>query len=671
MNIRKYTYVWMMGVSACVLISCNDQLEMSPQSTVTPKNYLWEESQLAAYTVKRYDNNISTDIEKGLFARDNATDVQAGRGIPDEFIADQYKVALKDGDWNFSEIYNINYFLNTVRPRFHAKQLKGDEGMIKHYIGEMYCFRALQYFGKLKALGDFPIIKTILPDSKEILIEASKRMPRTEVARFIIADLDSAVILMKDKAPDINKNRLSKPVAQLLKSRVALYEATWLRYFKETPFVPNGKGWPGAGKEYNKGYQFESGSIDNEINWFLDQAIKAANVVASSFELTPNNGILPQKEGEKNPYVNMYNDESLSGYEEVLLWKDFDKGLGVTHNVTVNACNANMGIGITRGMINSFLMENGLPYYAANSDYLGDESIEIIRSKRDQRCKLFLKEPKQVNLWMNLSLGSHGTIFEPILPNITSGADQFRYNTGYTSRKGVNPDKAMYDNWGGYNGIIAYRAAEAYLNYMEAYYERHGTLDAKALKYWKALRKRAGVSEDVQQTIDATDMAIEAQFNWSAYSAGQIIDKTLYNIRRERACELLGEGYRKDDLKRWRSMDQLMVKSFHIEGFKIWGDYYKKAYSEAAKTDETYKLVYGIDNKDSNVSSPELSQYLRPYQIARTLAYNGFTWHMAHYLTPVAIQHFRITSSGADNYADSPIYQNPYWPLKADSPAMK
>lgn len=670
MNIRKYIYVSLIGLSAYGLTSCNDELEMRPESKITPENYLWTESQLGAYTVKRYDQ-ISIDGEKGLFARDNATDIQAGKGIPDEFITDQYKVSLEGGDWNFAEIYHINYFLNTVMPRFHAKELTGNEEMIKHYIGEMYFFRALQYFNKLKAVGDFPILKTNLPDNKEVLIAASKRMPRTEVARFIIADLDSAIIMMKNIAPDKGRNRLCQPVAQLIKSRVALREGTWLKYFKDTPFVPNAEGWTGATKDYNKNYQFQSGSIDNEINWFLDQAIEAADVVASKIGLTPNTGVLPQSSDESNPFVSMYSDIDLSGYQEVLLWKRYDRGLNVTNNVPVNAASANMAIGITRGMVNNFLMENGLPYYAPGSEYAGDESIGDIRTRRDQRCRLFLKEPGQKNIWFNLDQGTHGVIKEPILPNITSGADQFRYNTGYTNRKGVHPDKALYDNWFGYNGIIAYRAAEAYLNYMEAYYERHGNLDTKAWTYWKALRKRAGVSEDIQSTIDATQMDMETPFNWSAYSAGKVIDKTLYNIRRERACELLGEGYRKDDLKRWRSMDQLIEKPFHIEGFKVWGDYYKAEYAKEAVNDETYKLIYGIDNKEANVSSPELSLYLRPYEIVKTLAYDGFTWHMAHYLNPIAIQHFRITSDGAEGYTDSPIYQNPYWPIVADSPALK
>lgn len=653
-----------------LLPSCNDQLDMSPESSITPENYLWEESQLEAYAINRY-GTLPVQTDSGPFASDNATDIQAGKDVPNEYVADQYKVGLSGGAWGFGEIYQINYFLNTVLPRYQADQISGNKEMIKHYIGEMYFFRALQYFGKLTALGDFPIVKTLLPDDKAVLTEASKRMPRTEVARFIIADLDSAIMMMKQDAPDGKKNRLSRPVAQLLKSRVALFEGTWLKYFKDTPFVPNGPGWPGAEKDYNKGYQFQAGSIDDEINWFLEQSIAAADEVASVIGLTSNSGILPQAVGETNPYVEMFGAIDMSSYEEVLLWKAFDRGLSIFNNIPVNASSANIAIGITRGMVNSYLMENGLPYYAQGSGYEGDESIAKVKAHRDQRAVLFLKEPGQLNMWINTDQGSHGVIKEPFLPNITNGTPQFRYNTGYTNRKGVNPDKALCDNWSGYNGYIVYRASEAYLNYMEAYYERYGILNDKALKYWQDLRRRAGVSDDIQKTIDATDMNWEAQFNWSAYSGGKLVDKTLYNIRRERACEFVGEGYRRNDLKRWRSMDQLITNPFHIEGFKVWGDYYKPLYEEAAKTDQTYELIYGVDNSKANVSSPDLSLYLRPYEIVRTLAYNGYIWHLAHYLDPIAIQHFKITSAGAEGYKDSPIYQNPYWPVVADTPAEK
>ena len=665
MKLTNNFFSLILGIGMVTLSACNDKLDIVPPSNITPEDYLLEESQLEAYTINRYGQLPVNDP----FASDNQTDVQAGMSVPAKYTKGEWKVDATEGDWDWGEMYHINYFLNNVVPRHARGEISGDPDMINHYIGEMYFFRALQHYKKLVAIGDAPIVTRTYKDEKAELVEASKRMPRTEVARFIIQDLDSAIMLMKQESPDGKRNRLSKPVAQLLKSRVALFEGTWLKYFKGTAFVPNGPGWPGASKDYNQGYQFQSGSIDNEINWFLEQAIQAADEVASNFTLTSNTGILPQGVGESNPFVEMYGAIDMSIYDEVLLWKAYDKGLGITNNIPVNSSTSNLGVGVTKGMVDTYLMKNGLPWYAPGSGYHGDESIADVRADRDDRAYLFLKEPGQINMWINTNMGTHGAIVEPFLPNITSGSEQFRYNTGYTNRKGVNPDKALCDNWGGYNGCIVYRAVEAYLNYIEAYYERYQSLDSKAMDYWKRIRERAGVDTDIQKTIDATDMSKEALANWGAYSAGALVDKTLYNIRRERCCEFMAEGYRMDDLRRWRSLDQLINQPYHIEGMKIWGEYYPAQYAEAAKTDKTYELIYGVDNPEANVSSPELSKYLRPYQIARTLAYDGFTWKMAHYLNPIAIKHFQLTSEAGGDYADSPIYQNPGWPLRANEAA--
>lgn len=120
---------------------------------------------------------------------------------------------------------------------------------------------------------------------------------RNEVARFILSDLDKAATLMDGK--DFQTTRINRDVALLLKSRVALFEATWLKYFKGSAFVPNGEDWPGKTKEYNANYQYPSGNIDNEINWFLEEAMTASKEVAEKYKssLTKNTGIVKQGSG--------------------------------------------------------------------------------------------------------------------------------------------------------------------------------------------------------------------------------------------------------------------------------------------------------------------------------------------------------------------------------------
>lgn len=493
----------------------------------------------------------------------------------------------------------------------------------------------------------------------ELLVEASKRAPRTEVARFILSDLDSAITLMKTVSPDGNKQRLSKNVAYLLKSRVGLYEGTWLKYFKGTAFVPNGPNWPGASKDYNSNYQFQSGSIDKEIEFFLKESMEAAKVVADAVPLVNNTGVIESPNNE-NPYFSMFGALNMSSYSEVLMWRQYNESLA-THNIPVYAQLGNYGVGLTRSMVESFLMKNGLPIYAAGSGYHGDDYISDVRKDRDGRLVLFLKEPGQKNILVNLGVGSHGTPVEPY-PRIWDTSLEKMYTSGYAIRKGISYDGAQTNNGVGYTGSITYRAVEAHLNYMEASYELNGTLDASAQAYWVAIRKRAGVSDDFNKTIAATDLSKETR-DWGVYSAGNFVSPTLFNIRRERRNELMAEGLRLMDLKRWRAMDQLINKPDHFEGFKLWGpmkDWY---------TSE--QLTYGATNEKAVVSDPALSLYLRPLEKrSNSLYYDGVKFVMPHYLAPIAVEHFQITSADG-SIENSVIYQNPGWPTVAGSGVKK
>jgi len=216
-------------------------------------------------------------------------------------------------------------------------------------------------------------------------------------------------------------------------------------------------------------------------------------------------------------------------------------------------------------------------------------------------------------------------------------------------------------------GSHVFRAVEAYLNYIEASCMKNGgsSIDSKADSYWKAIRERVGLPVNYQQTVAATDLAKEK--DWAVYSGGQPVSKLLYNIRRERRCELMEEGFRMNDLKRWRALDQ--VKNYQVEGFKLWGP----MQNEYVDNQRNSTLIpEGTEGKTANVSSQKNSVYLRPYQIIKTsnLVYDGYNWCDAHYLSPIAMQHFRITATDPENGETSVIYQNPGWPLKANAGAI-
>ena len=611
-NIAK---VLLLSCSLAILPACDDFLDEEPQSEVSPEKYLLNESQLEAYVNKYYadyDNWKSDSDDKGgmipsfwgsengsTYKDDNATDNQ--QGTNGRYLKDTWTVGQSGGKWNFTNINALNYYLQTVVPRLENGELTGTESNLKHLVGEGYFLRALEYFFRLQRLGDFPIVKTVLPDEQEALTEASKRSPRNEVARFILSDLDQAISLMNN---NVKKTRLSKNAALLLKSRVALFEATWEKYHAGTALVPNGTGWPGAGKDYNAGYQFPSGSIEKEIEFFLTEAMSAASQVADAVQLTENNQIIRDQASKgKNPYYDMFASHDPSGYSEVIMYRGYDLSLNNSHHFN-HYLYSGGNTGYTHQFEQVFLMENGLPVYAAGSGYAGDDYIADTKIDRDWRWRLFMKAPKEAKAVDNIATVE----YFPEAPRLYVSDAKNATSTGYIQGKGYSLDYNDQLLGKDQTAFVVYRASEAYLNYIEASYLKNGNIDATADKYWKALRTRAGVDTDYQKTINATDMSKEALNGWDAYSHGALVDATLYNIRRERRCEFIGEGFRYMDLIRWRALDQL--NGYQLEGAKIFGPM-KSIFGDNLKYDQA-------DEKNNNVSSPSLSDYLRPNQVTST-----------------------------------------------------
>lgn len=675
---HKYIATAFMAMAvAAGMTSCEDFLDREPMSTISPETYYSTAAQLEANLNDEYPNVLPShnNWSYGLFGEDKGTDNQIEVTANDRYTTDRWKVPHSETDnWKFERIYRINFFLSEALPKFGESMdgsqntIQGDVATIKHYIGEMYFLRAYEYFKKLQLFGDFPIIEQPLTNEIEVLREASKRAPRNEVSRFIIANLDKAYEYMSDI--DLATTRINKDVAMLLKSRVALFEGTWLQNFKGTAFVPGGEGWPGA--SLHGDYQYPSGSIDNEVKYFLEQAAAAAKTVGDKYKgsLTQNTGVVQQAADEPaNPYFDMFAQENLSNVSEVLLWRQYARGLS-THNVNSAAGRGNYRIGLTRGLVQSFLMKDGTPVYThgtyADGDgyYKGDKTIADVRVNRDPRLSIFLKEPGQKNILFEVdnNEGTEAVMVEPY-PEITNGDGERAYATGYALRKGGSFNRKYYANGGGYTAAVCFRAAEALLNYMEASYLLHGTLDATASEYWTLLRQRAGIDTDFTKTINATDMSKEAENDWGAYTAGAVLsDKTLYNIRRERRCEYMAEGLRYMDLRRWRSMDQLMTSPSHLEGMHLWN----------TPMESWYNNLNADGTNEANVSSKDKSEYLRPFErYSAQAAYNGCTWKMAHYLNPIMVKQFQLTATSGADISTSTLYQNPYWPTVADQPAEK
>jgi len=664
--------------------SCSDFLDRPPLDQVPPSSYYLTADQLGTFPINYYTSIFPNNSGwwAGVATFDNGTDNQAARsGNASMFLQDQWKVPTSGGI-NMNNIRNVNKFINENEPKIAEGKVSGDADLIKQYMGEAYFVRAMLYYDKLQTYGDFPILLTELKVEDD-LVTPNKRQPRNLVARQILSDMDKAIErLQVDFAKRV---RINKYAALAMKSRMALFEATFEKYHRGTGRVPGDANWPGKNKEWNKNFTINQ---DDEVNFFLDQAIDAAKKVCDAVPLrTQNSHVMnPSVVGLYNgwnAYYDMFASPDLSKYPEILLWRQFNSDINVAH-LTSNKLRGGAATGWTRGLVESFLMKNGLPIYATGSGYHGDTTVDLAKTDRDERLQLFMFgesdvlgiDKASIDL-ANKNLAPGATPLSKILFNVAglfATDEASRDVTGYRQRKfyNYNPDMQLGQTFSDVDGQIIIRVEEAMLNYIEASYLRTGSLDATATGYWTALRARAGITAPISTTIAATDMTKEADVNrpsydWAAFSAGHPVDATLYSIRRERRSEFAGEGLRNDDLIRWASLDQ--VKNYQIEGINFWDQTYQ---NPSFVNDKGVSLIVADGGEKATMSAKELTKYIRPYQIQKTnnILYNGYTFYQAHYLSPFSYQEMQLCSPDG-NAENSNLYQNIYWPVEANGEALK
>lgn len=644
--------------AALLAVSCNDFLEREPLSFKDEGAYFHtaEDFKLSVNDLYKYlpQNN---SIWGGTYTEDCTSDNQCASSYSALFLSNgDYKTqAQSNGNlvWNFDRLRAINYSIGKMEG---ALSELSDQEMGRHYLGEAYFFRAWEYFRLLRKYGDLPFLTALMDADEATLTVANKRYPRNEVARFIIMDLEKAASLLREEAPEAG--RVCKDAAYALLSRVALFEGSWEKYHAGTCFVPGNSKWPGATTWPH--FSFQSGSAEAEVNFFLEKAIDAADHVASHRALDAD-------------YQAMFNNYAtvFPANDEVILARYYQKGV-LSHSCSAFLKNGG-GCGATRALVNSFLMANGLPIYVGGSGYKGDVKDTYTEFQgRDPRLTGSVRAAgRYITTRFDAELGKNvnDTLFynKPFIYNsgnekATTGYDICKWLVGnysldhYTGSDSGGEQRTQYNCT---TAVPILRAAECYLNYLEAYYMRYGELGGNCDRYWRALRRRAGVDEDYNRTIAATQL--EKENDLAVWSRSQEVDKTLYNIRRERRCEFIAEGMRLDDLKRWRALDKM--QAYQPEGFRLWGSQNQQLY-----TTPTKELSPDV------VSQSGISPYLRPLQVsASSAAYNGYTFPKPHYLDPLPVAEFLlcISPDGVTETANgkSVLYQNPGWPTDAEGPA--
>lgn len=473
-------------------------LEELPQATTTKGPIFGSESGLVLYTNSFY--NIMDG--KNRHRADAISDYLARKDTPAFITPGNYSAEVSSG-WSWSDLRNINYFIqNCNDPKVPA-------AIRNNYLGIARFFRAYFYFEKVKRFGDVPWINKPL-DVKDMEILKAGRDSRVLVMDSVLADLDFATKNITSKS-DPTRSLVTKYVAYAFKARVALHEGTF--------------------RKYHTTLNLGSSSAN-----LLSQAAAAAKTVIDEggYKLYDGAGI-------DRSYRQIFTSTAPVG-TEVMMSAVCDLALNNLNDANWYWTSGTYGdkANFTRKFINTYLNIDGKPY-TNNPDYKTMLFKDEVKG-RDKRLQQTIRTGDYKRINNGLQVPS------PPLFSYTF--------TGYMPIKWTLDDMYYDTRDLNVNSVSIFRFAEVLLILAEAKAELGTLTDADWASTIGLLRKRAGITGNLATKPTEVDVYLQKSY------FPEISDPSLLEIRRERGIELCLEGFRFDDLVRWRRGD-LMAEEWN------------------------------------------------------------------------------------------------------------
>lgn len=560
-------------------VSCNDNsMDKFPLTSISNETFWNTENDLIIYNNIFYDYAKSSTMRLLMGNQDgSSTIVQYSLdGMTDndvksltyhsdftkiragQIFPDANPASFGWANTNFEFVRAINIGL--------ANYDKADlaQSVIDKYKAEARLFRGWMVADKVSLYGDYPWIdKELNIDSEELF---ATRTPRETVMTNVLADLNYACEhLPNDWGDGKAPGRLNRWCALLIKSRICLFEGTW--------------------RKYHGG---------NDVNIWLQAAATAAKEVIDYG---------PYKLYSKGNFAHDYNAifqmSDLTGVDEVMYWRRYMKGV-VTNSWQIYYFTSNA----TKSMVEDYLCTDGLPITLSDL-YQGDEIFEKIFENRDPRLRQTVLHPDDVKYYNYLGFIQKGYSV-PLLMGMI-GADGASL-TGYSQVKHVNQEQ--YVNFhDGYTPCVILRFGEVLLNYAEAKAEL-GTLNQADLDVSiNKLRDRVGMVH-----MNISNIPVDPRYT------GDGVSPLIVEIRRERRVELFGEGFRYDDLRRWKQGAKMRKKDYGIR----WDKTNRQRIDPAGKcflgfeSDPITGIEYICPNKGNDFETPvfEDKHYLWPIPVS-------------------------------------------------------
>ena len=391
--------------------------------------------------------------------------------------------------WNWDDLRKINTFFK------YFEQCE-DENAKKEYSGVASFFRAYFYYNKIKRFGDVPWYDEVIGSNDTELLQ-KPRDSRVFIVEKIIEDLDRAI---ENLNTDQSSDRVSRWTALALKSRVCLFEGTYRKYHSNLNL---------------------SGS-DELLQLSFGAAERLMNEGPFKLYSTGN----PEED-----YRDLFASSDAKEVE-ILLARRYSKDLDAINSVNYYFTSPTQeDVGLTKSIVNTYLMDNGSPF--TNQGNYENFDFKNETNNRDARLSQTLRTPGYTRIG-----GS-----SQVLPDFAASI------SGYQIIKYV-ADETQDGFQAGNQDLPIFRYAEVLLNFAEAKAELGVLTQADIDISIALLRARAGMpSLNLSIANTTPDPILQNRHpNVSGANTGVILE-----IRRERRVELVLEGFRYDDLMRWKN----------------------------------------------------------------------------------------------------------------------
>lgn len=586
----KLKYLIYIAIFSGSLAAC-DVTDLSPIDSFTDESYWTSVNDLKLYA-------------NGLYANLSAP-TPTGDNVSDNFVTNSYSNYLfneltipsgasSDNGWYWNTIRNCNYFMQRY------SKVSGLEVEINKYVAEVRFFRGLLYFDKIKSFGDVPWYETDLQtsDTEELY---KPRDNRDYVLGKIIEDFEFAINWLPNKA-SVESGRLHKDAAKTQLARICLYYGTYKKYHNETS----------SDALSSTSLLQKAASLSKEIMESGNYSI-VKGTDAGSGQLAFN--------GYPLYYSNQFTQEDLSTNAENILARYYERGI-LTHQ-TGRQVGEN-GMGLSKDFVESFLMKEGIPIFNTGSGYKGDNNQEDEFKNRDPRIYQIIDNKHKPYTVLN------GVRYVNEVADVVASKGV----TGYPSVKFRSADSKQAEaNNTSYDWFV-YRYAEVLLIYAEAQAE----LD---LCTQEVLNQTINLLRD---RVEMAHLTVNPVADAKPINYGYDISNLLYEIRRERRIELIAEGFRLDDLKRWNAM-KLLENPKTMFGLKITDDVIS-AYAAA-------NITFGGES-GRPIIEHEGAKYLYQYAAAKKINDAGRLWSDKdrRWLSPIPSNEITLNPN---------LSQNPGW----------